>query len=205
MKVFGSIAALAVLLTAGTAQAQASRPGVHMHDGFFLQLDLGGGWMGTSAEGGGTKLELSGTAGQFSIGLGGALTENLVLAGQLWGVSVSDPTVKVNGTDVGNADATLSLSGIGLQIVYYFMPINVYVSATPSITKLSADNGSSSGDSENGFGMKLAIGKEWWVSDNWALGLNGQFAFSNNDDSDAAGAPSWGTQWFGVAFSATYN
>jgi len=53
--------------------------------------------------------------------------------------------------------------------------------------------------------MKLAVGKEWWVSDNWALGLNGQFAFSSNDDSEEAGAPNWDTIWFGAAFSATFN
>lgn len=204
-KILGSVVALAVLLAAGTAQAQESRSGVHTHDGFFLQMDLGPGWLGTSAEQGGTELDLSGGAGQFSIGLGGALTRNFILAGQLWSVAVADPTVEVNGNEVGEADATLSLTGIGVQLVYYFMPLNLYLSATPSITWLSIDDGAASGDSEAGFGMKLAVGKEWWVSDNWALGLNGQFAFSSNDDSEEAGAPNWDTIWVGAAFSATFN
>jgi hypothetical protein len=205
-KILGLTVAVAALLAGGTAQAQdAMRTGARTHDGFFLQMDLGVGAMGSSAEAGGTEVDLSGGSGQFSIGLGGALTPNFVLAGQLWAVSVGDPTVKLNGDKLGEADATLSLSGIGVQLVYYFMPINIYISATPSLTQLSLDDGSNSGDSETGFGMKLAVGKEWWVSDNWALGLNGQFAFSSNDDSDVAGAPSWGTGWFGLAFSATFN
>ncbi|HET7754515.1 MAG TPA: hypothetical protein VFK85_11450 [Anaeromyxobacteraceae bacterium] len=205
--VLGSLVAVAVLAFAGAAQAQDSYsyPGVHTHDGFFLQMDLGVGGMASSVDQGGGDLKLSGGSGQFSVGVGGAVARNFVIAGQVWAVSVPDPDVKLGGTKLGEADATLSLSGIGVQLVYYFMPLNVYVSATPSLTRLSLDEGSSTGESDTGFGMKLAVGKEWWVSDNWALGLNGQFAFSTNDDSGVAGAPSWGTGWFGVAFSATFN
>lgn len=201
---FGTVLALAVLLTAGAAEAQAPRGRAHTHDGFFLQMDLGGGGMSSSAEQGGTEVKLSGGSGQFSVGVGGALTPNFILAGQLWGVSATDPTVKVNGSSYGSLDARLTLSAIGVQLVYYFMPVNVYLSLTPSLTQLTIDDGTSSADSDVGFGLKFAVGKEWWVSDNWALGLNGQLAFASNDDKEA-GAPSWGTGWFGVAFSATYN
>lgn len=196
--------ALAALLASAPAQAQAPRGGVHTHDGFFLQMDLGLGGVRTSAEQGGMEVKASGGAGEFSVGVGGALTPSLIVAGQLWGVANPDPTVKVNGVEVDNGDTTVSLSGIGVQLVYYVMPLNLYLSVTPSLTQLTFDDGKTSEDSETGFGMKFAVGKEWWVSDNWAIGLNGQFAFSTND-SKYAGEPSWGTRWFGVAFSATYN
>lgn len=202
--VFGSFLALAVLLAAGPARAQAPRGAAHTHDGFFLQMDLGLGGMRTSAEQGGTEVKGSGGAGEFSIGLGGALTRNFILAGQLWGVSLPDPSIEVNGVHMGDASGSVSLGGIGVQLVYYFMPVNLYVSVTPSLTQLTFDDGTTSEDTEVGFGMKLAVGKEWWVSDNWAIGVNGQFAFSTND-SKVAGYPSWGTGWLGVAFSATYN
>jgi hypothetical protein len=200
-----TILAFAVLLAGGSAEAQERRTGVHTHDGFFLQMDLGLGGMSSTVEDGGSELDLSGGAGQFSIGIGGALTPNFILAGQLWGVSVPDPDVELDGESFGQADATLGLSGIGVQLVYYFMPLNLYVSATPSITQLSIDDGDNDAESEVGLGVKLAVGKEWWVSDNWALGLNAQLAFSSNDDSDLAGAPEWSSAWFGVAFSATFN
>lgn len=197
------LAALALLATGGIARAQPA--GYHEHDGFYLQMDLGLGAMGTKASSGGTDVELSGGAGQFSLALGGAVTPNFIIAGQLWGVSVSEPDVKVNGQSIGSAtDSSLGLSGVGLNLTYYFMPINLYVSATPSIGMLSTKQGGQTYETKNGFALRLAVGKEWWVSDNWGIGLNLQYAHSSNEDK-GTNPPTWATNWFGVAFSATYN
>lgn len=202
-----SMAALATLGAGGVARAQGvgGVPGFHEHDGFFLQMDLGAGPMSSSASSGGFDVELSGTAAQFSMAIGGAVVPNFIVAGHLWGASVSSPDVKVNGQSFGSvSDSTLSLSGIGVNLTYYFMPINIYVSATPSIAGLSVKQGGQTFDAKNGFAIRLAAGKEWWVSDNWGLGLNLQFAHSSNED-QGTNPPTWGTNWFGVAFSATYN
>jgi hypothetical protein len=190
--------------------APTQTPGFHTHDGFYLQMDLGFGAMSSSADdplfG---EVELSGGLGKtgaFSIGLGYAVVPNFILAAHFWGAGVIEPDVSVGGQDLGSAtDSTLSLTGVGLNLTYYFMPINIYVSVTPSLGSLTAEQGGNTSDSENGFAIRLAVGKEWWVSDNWGLGLNLQYAHSSNDDSADAGAPTWGTNWFGVAFSATYN
>jgi opacity protein-like surface antigen len=178
--------------------------GIHTHDGFFLQLDLGAGAMSTSTSYGGSTIDMSGTAGQFSLALGGAVAPNLILAGHLWGVSVSSPDVEIDGQSFGTADATLGLSGIGLNVTYYIMPVNIYLSVTPSIGVLTSESGGTTGETENGFALRLAAGKEWWVTDNWGLGLNLSFAHSSNKDK-GPGAPSWSTNWFGLALSATYN
>ena len=200
MKTFNRIAvAVALCALAGAAQAQG-RGQAQTHDGFYLQLDLGGGFLKSSLED--FDIDLEGGAGQFGIALGAAVTPNFIVAGHLWGATVSDPDVSTP-IGSGQADGTLTLSGIGVQLTYYFMPANVYVQATPSMTTLTADDGSNSSSTDNGFGMRLAVGKEWWVSHNWALGLNAQAAFASNND---GGVPAdWQTTWFGVAFSATYN
>lgn len=204
-KLLLTLAAVSSFLVSGVAQAQ-SRGASRTHDGFFLQLDLGVGGMSTSAsDSSGDELKLSGTAAEFSVALGYALTPNFILAGQFWGTSTSDPEVEFNGTTFGNVSGDLGLSAFGVNLTYYFMPINIYVSATPSIGVLTAKSGSQSSDTNAGFALKLAAGKEWWVSDNWGIGLNLQYAYGSNEDSDLAGAPTWGTNWFGVAFSATYN
>ena len=189
---------------AGVARAQGMG-GIHEHDGFFLQMDLGVGAMSSKASSGGIDVELSGTAAQFSLVLGGVVAPNFIVGGHLWGVTVSSPDVKVNGSSLGSvSDSSIGLSGVGLNLTYYFMPINIYVSATPSIGVLTAKQGGSSYDTKNGFAFRLAAGKEWWVSDNWGIGLNLQFAHSSNEDK-GTNPPTWATNWFGVAFSATYN
>jgi opacity protein-like surface antigen len=137
--------------------------------------------------------------------LGGAVVENFIIGAHFWGIAVSSPTVEVNGQSLGSiSDSTLGLSGFGLNLTYYFMPLNLYLSATPSIGVLSAKQGGSSSETENGFALRLAVGKEWWVSDNWGIGLNVQYAHSSNKDK-GTNPPTWGSNWFGVAFSATYN
>lgn len=198
------LALVAGLTLAAGSAAQAQVPGFHRHDGFFLQLDGGFGRMSSSASDSFFgDLEFSGASGQFSVAVGAAVVENFVLAGHFWGVSVSNPDLKSNGVTVASADSA-TLSGFGLNLTYYFMPANIYVSVTPSIATLSVESGGQSGETNNGFAIRLAAGKEWWVSDNWGVGFNLQFAHSSNEDK-GAGAPTWGTNWFGAAFSATFN
>lgn len=189
------IAVTATCLPAVRAEAQANT-----HDGFFLQMDLGFGGMASKQDSGSSELEASGGAGEFSIALGGAIRENLILAGQAWAVAVDEPEIEVNGRDFGTSDATLTLSGFGLNVTYY-LPSNFYFSATPSLTTLTVESDGDESETDTGFGLRLAVGKEWWVSDNWGLGLNGQAILSSNDDE----GDTWSTAWVGIAFSATFN
>ncbi|HEX3698627.1 MAG TPA: hypothetical protein VH374_24865 [Polyangia bacterium] len=62
--------------------------------------------------------------------------------------------------------------------------------------------------------MKATFGKEWWVSDNWGLGLAGQVVLGSIKDSKilsgvGADAPvsnaSWTVAAFNVLFSASFN
>ncbi len=202
-RILVSLAALALLTTGSIARAQPA--GAHEHDGFFLQLDLGGGGMATTTSILGADLTVSGGAGQLSVAVGGAVARNFILAGQLWGASATEPEVKVNGQSLGSlSDATLSLTAVGLNLTYYFMPINIYVSATPSVGTLSVKQRGQSADTKSGFALRLAVGKEWWVSVDWGIGLNLQFAHASNQ-SQGTNAPTWATNWIGLAFSATYN
>ncbi|HTN51339.1 MAG TPA: hypothetical protein VML50_02960 [Anaeromyxobacter sp.] len=199
-----AVFAVVSLAGAGLARAQAPAPagyvprGYHQHDGFFLQLDLGGGGMGSSA----LDMKVSGGALQYSVAVGGAVAENFIIGGQLWGLAASSPTVS-NSVGSGSADS-LNFTGFGVNLTYYFMPVNIYVSATPSIGTLSLSANGLTGSTNSGFAMRLAAGKEWWVSTDWGLGFNIQYAHASNADK-GAGAPTWSTNWFGVAFSATYN
>ena len=122
------ILALVGAVAATTAQAQ-----VHAHDGFFLRLDLGGGYLEQSSPTNTTlgDMKVSGGAGSFGVSVGGAVGENLILAGHLYSNAISNPSVSFsNGVSGTVNDTTSSMVGIGPELTYYFMPVNVYVSGT---------------------------------------------------------------------------
>jgi len=128
------------------------------------------------------------------------------VAGQFWGSGVSSPEVKVNGQSQGSPpESRHTLTCFGVNVAYYFMPINVYVSATPSMGMLGVQARGLNFPTKNGFAFRLAAGKEWWVSDSWGLGLNLQYARSSNKADATSADATWVTNSFGLVFSATYN
>jgi hypothetical protein len=173
------------------------------HRGFYLRLDLGAGYLSTSASERGADFSIYGGAGQFGVAIGAALRPNHILALHLWDVADASPTVSLNGTSQSVNNAKVDLFCIGPQYNYY-TPDNFYISITPGLSRLHSESTGTSGDSNWGFGLRAALGKEWWVSDFWGLGVVGQFSFSTNQDqgSNAGTLTTWGAT---VAFSATYN
>jgi hypothetical protein len=205
-RVFLAAAAAAGLLAAPAARAQS---GVHTHDGFYLHLEAGLGALASSASQAGDKVEMSGGGAGFALSLGGAVTPSFVLAGQLWSNAVSKPTVKVNGAKIDTtSDDSIGFGGLGLEATYYVMPLGLYLTAVPSFGSVTFKEPGHSETTKSGFALKLAVGKEWWVSDNWGLGLNVHYIFGTNkakDDSVLLPAATWTTGWLGVALSGTYN
>jgi hypothetical protein len=176
----------------------AAESTVHRHLGFFLHLDIGVGYLGTSASQAAGGSSLSGAALPLSIVIGGAVAEDWIIAGDLWGAAGPSPS----GWEWG---ATV-LSGAGLNVTHYFMPANVFVSITPSFTALVIDNGQGFVErTKTGFGGKLVIGKEWWVGDHWGLGVAAEGFFAVNKDNGTGATGSWTTFGGGIVFSATYN
>ncbi len=198
--VLGAVAAL----IATAAQAQQA-PGVHQHDGFFLRLDAGLGYLESKETVAGTEAKVSGGGGEFGLAIGGALTENLILGGHLFALVASNPTVSNGGVSSSTSDSSWGLVGLGPQLTYYFMPANVYLSGTLALTRVTAKQGGADANSEYGGGLQLAVGKEWWVSDNWGLGVAGQLFGSTNKANSSSNAPTLSTWGAAVAFSATYN
>ncbi len=171
-----------------------------------MRPELGVGYVSTSATFSGTDWSLSGAGGTFGLAIGGALSENFILGFHVWDIVASSPDLTVGGqTASTTSDTSAGVVGYGVLLNWYFMPSNIYFAVTPSITRLVVSDSSGSGNSEWGFGLRAALGKEWWVSDHWGLGVSGSLAFSSNKDSSASGAPDWSTFGFGVALSATYN
>lgn len=179
-------------------------PTIHRHKGFFIRPELGLGYFATSASQGGLSVKFSGGGAGLGLAIGGAVSEDFIVAGQVWDYVVSDPDVTVNGqTGSAGSETSVGLVGYGVLLNWYFMPSNLYVGVTPSFTKLVLDDGTGSSSSEWGFGVRGAFGKEWWVSDHWGLGLAATIGLASNKSGD--GGPSFGSAAFGLNFSATYN
>jgi hypothetical protein len=206
-------ASLASSAHAQVAQAPAPPPPapplfdstVHRHLGFFLRLDLGLGYMNSSATAGGVDQSARGGAGAFSVAVGGAIAEDLILAGHLWDSAAVSPTIQIGGQSTSTGSGvSVSLGGVGPSLSYYLMPANVYLAVTPSLTWLALTVNGTRYETNAGFGGRVAVGKEWWVGDHWGLGLEGQFSFGINGD-QGQNAPTWTTLGGSLAFSATYN
>lgn len=90
------------------------------------------------------------------------------------------------------------------------MPASIYASITPALTVMNLTSGLNlfdfhPVDSSPGFGVKVAVGKEWWVSDHWGLGLALEFQFASNRETSAGFTTTWNSFGGGFSFSATYN
>jgi hypothetical protein len=191
-------------------QVMGTPPGFQTHDGFFLRLNPGLGFLNAKYSYGGTDTTISGSGLALSLAAGGAITPNLVIYGEFVATSALDPTVKT-GSVSGTWSGDVSLIGIGPGIAYYLEPSNVYFSGTLAFSQVTRSVDSSSSDSNRstsltdmGLGLALTVGKEWWVSQNWGLGFAGMFhaasmKVKNVDDTRMSAVG------ISILFSATYN
>ena len=179
----------------------------HKHDGFYLRLTTGIGSTTSIEKVEGDELGISGVSTNITMGIGYAVVENLILNLDIFGSIVTDPTVEVNGEEIGEADAELTVSNTGIGATYYIMPTNVYFAG--SIARASGKIESKWGktESEAGYGINIVIGKEWWVSDNWGIGVAGQLFHTVLSDENVITGEVYDlkTTSLGILFSATFN
>lgn len=200
-------AVLALLPVAAGAQDPAETPhdpGAHRHLGFFLRLDGGIGFLGTSAYVNDVAASVSGVSIPFGAVAGWAVAENLVVAGDFFFTLAPTPVFSYGGRNETPSDSGLSLLGIGPHLTWYFMPDNIYVSVTPALVIRTLRSFGNYEGARVGFGAKIAVGEEWWIADHWGLGVAAQFFLGLNQGSGAY-ERLWTTLGGGLALSATYN
>jgi len=181
-------------------------PTAHRHRGFYFHFSIGAGRYLSRTD----SESLSGVGIPVALALGGAVMENLIVAPELWLAVLPSPNVPEG------VHASAFTSGWGLNITYYFMPSNVYVTMTPSYVHVDSFRGCPAGGDycpgsnppayslgANTFGMRTAVGKEWWVSTHWGIGAAIEFVFT------LTARQAYGTSGSAIAggftLSATYN
>jgi hypothetical protein len=156
---------------------------------------------------------VTGTGFAIAVALGGSVLPNLVVYAELTHSVAIGPTLKVNDLSTTLADYDVDLAGFGPGAAYYLVPANLYFSATIALSKLTTEYNGPSGSEGSGTGLAiftntdigatLMVGKEWWVSANWGLGVAGigylaSMKITNGDSRVTAEALS-------LVLSATYN
>ena len=191
------------------------------HDGFFLQFNIGpSGQDWTIANppfglGVIDEMSVSGSGVQFDLSIGRALTTDLILFGQISTNTVLAPTITLRGGNLSAAETTdedvsASTIGLGVGVQYYVMPAGVYVAGSVLAVQLQIaqdEDGDGVQDdrrgSERGIGVQLRVGKEWWVSDEWGLGVAGSYLRASIPEE--GGTDDWAVNNFALTFTATYN
>jgi len=183
----------------------------HVHDGFFMRLTAGLGYVTASETYGGATDTYSGVGATFGAAFGGAIAPNLILFGEFLGTSVADPAYDVSGPGGGSGSMSgdMTLFGFGPGIAYYIEPINLYLSGTLAFSQMSFTDSSygnyATSDTNWGVGASFAVGKEWWVARDWGIGLAGQLHLASMSDNVQGYDTRMTAAAFSLLFSATYN
>lgn len=202
--------AASVPVLPGAASAQefpARAPGVHEHDGFFLRFILGPSVLVAATKEQGEDVTVSGTGATFHIAMGFNLMPRLIVYGEIFDDVTVSPKVEIGGSDeMDLEDTTFGAIGVGGGLAYYFRN-NFFISAALTAAQLRADvqqpGENDVSETDYGFGVNTLFGREWFVSDNWALGFAGQIFFANVPDDDQD--ESWKVLAVGLGLSATYD
>ncbi|MEZ4233469.1 MAG: hypothetical protein R3B89_30105 [Polyangiaceae bacterium] len=184
------------------------KAGRHLHDGFYLRLSGGVGFGGFSAstepfqfyvegQGGDQVDDFDGSGGGFAYGtqiaVGGALRPGAVLALAFNTLTVPQLTLTHPAREFGNYEYRISqVAGVGPLFDFFPDPsAGLHVSGGLSVVGLvigqadTDDGARARGHTALGWGFNLGIAYEWWVGEEWSLGLQARLDYTHGSGSDA--------------------
>lgn len=199
---------------------QARARGVRTHDGVYLRLQLGASYTSLSSSINGADRSLAGLGTGLGIAIGGALDPHVILYGtfidstavaphRTLGGDVSDgPHGRIRNVveNAGFGSARVLAAGPG---VAYYLDSNLFVAGSLLGSMLFVQDlyGGFGTRSNLGLTFEGQVGKEWWVSDNWALGLSGRALLGLMKDQPLSNesVTTLRLAAFSLLFSATFN
>ena len=192
-----------LVIISAVSSVQAGGPRDH-EPGFFLRLSTGIGGAKTGRDDAqNVEQKYSGWTGDPNFAIGGTITRNLALHGTLFGWSASDPNYELGGVEVQASTDLVFLGAIGAGITYYFMPLNLYLSPNIGFGRLAQEVSNDVRESDLGVAFDFTVGKEWWVSGRWALGVAGALGLHSIPDDGSS--DDWKGGSFAVRFTSTFN
>lgn len=169
MMLVGALASIAL----GVSAEASAEP--KTHDGFYMQLDTGLGYLKTSP----TDVSFSGVSIPFQLLLGGSPVPGLVIGGGLITDYAPSISVSQGGNKVSGLSASMYLVGIGPFVDIYPDPHSgLHFQGMLGFGALSVSQNGNSGNSPSGFLMSLGGGYDWWVANEWSIGVMGRLAYA---------------------------
>jgi len=205
------ILSLIILLTINSAFSQFENPpGFHAHDGFYLSLCLGGSYLTMTdnmTNSNYQKLEMKGNGTTMDIKIGGSIRPNFILHGDIISSASYSGDIYVDSRKVGkmeNSD-TFGSAMLGGGFTYYFMPQNTFVCATVGTGNFNIITQNDSYTSDKGFAFMAKLGKEWWVSTNWGLGMSAGYQYITTTTKSGGVTEDISGSAITLMFNATFN
>lgn len=180
MQILKTLLALAVVLAVTPAQA-ASQP--RTHDGFHFQLTGGLGMYDVSGDAPANQ-DFSGTAIPGSVLFGGTLFGRMAFGGGLYFDYAPGPKYELNGNEVKDVVSSQTLIAFGAYADYYLDPqqnglhFQVFGGWGGLETSFQGDVG---GSDPTGLVGAVAVGYDWWLSDEWSAGVMGRVVYAPLD------------------------
>lgn len=187
--------------------------GAREHDGLLVRILMGAATTSASAD----SHSLSGGGLGLGFALGYAVRPNLILHFD-WGMSsATEPDESVDGSPV-NRDVSIYNQGLGPGATYYFAH-NIFATGAIHATWLSRvetrfvpPDGPFGSPEEMqfrqgtnaGIGASAAIGKEWWITASWGLGLAARLQLGTMRDATPE-STTWRTYNLSLLATATMN
>ena len=154
---------------------EMQRVNYRMYKGLFLCLSAGPNFSEIMVkERGRYDTFYNGSGPLLDLKIGGAIKEDLILHATLTTNFMSGPKITSNGQTQKTSDKfMIGEDFIGGGITYYMMPSNLLFSGSIGLGnfRIEDDENDTSISSDKGFGFQLKVGKEWWISRRWGLGI----------------------------------
>jgi hypothetical protein len=173
--------------------AAPTAPGVRTHDGFYLRFgpDFGGvgikrttqGPLGSDPDG-----RIAGGASGFELSIGATPWRGFVVAGTVLGLDHRDANLDYGDGPKLALDGSVKFSLVGATVDYYLNPNKGFhfggTVGAASLEGPKPPDGPPDRDKlgGTGAGISLAAGYDWWIGDQWSLGVLGRLTMAGVQD-----------------------
>ncbi|HEU5073426.1 MAG TPA: hypothetical protein VFU02_04625, partial [Polyangiaceae bacterium] len=192
--------------------------GVRTHDGFYFRTGLGFGWGQVESKVDDFDATYTGSGWLFDLLLGGTIGNTVVIGGGFLTHEISDPELEVSSEEFGvlseELNGGLGIVTLGPFVDFFFGPQSGgHIGSMIGLASIGLE-GEDDSELSSGWGFSLFGGYDFWVSDQWALGVNGRYMYAKGERefdtvfSDGSGEPVTvvdTAHTFGVMFSALYH